>query len=80
MKAVLCPVCLGKGRIPDESFKGTTSPIDKQCHGCVGKGWVEVRENTHFTFYPYPYPPYPSYPSPPLYPSYPVNPPNYISL
>jgi DnaJ-class molecular chaperone len=54
MRAVLCPVCLGKGRIPDESFKGTTSPIDKQCHGCAGKGWVEVHEDMPQLTYYYP--------------------------
>jgi hypothetical protein len=40
---------LGKGRIPDESFKGTASPIDKQCHGCAGKGWVSVSEDQTLT-------------------------------
>ena len=41
MKAVLCPVCNGKG---------TTKSIDPtetseyKCHGCGGKGWVEVSE------------------------------------
>lgn len=33
MKAVLCPVCRGEGRYKD-----------KPCHGCGGRGWVEVRE------------------------------------
>ena len=33
--AELCPVCMGKGVIPE----GTSS---KECHGCLGKGWVTV--------------------------------------
>ena len=36
MKAELCPVCKGEGK-----YKG------EKCHGCDGKGWVEVRENNY---------------------------------
>lgn len=36
MKAQICPVCMGKGNI--------TSECNKICHGCYGKGWVEVNE------------------------------------
>ena len=32
-KAQLCPVCQGEGK-----YKG------KKCHGCDGRGWVQVRE------------------------------------
>jgi hypothetical protein len=36
-----CPVCEGKGRLPDG--KGDLdSAFAKPCHGCSGKGWVEV--------------------------------------
>lgn len=42
-RAVLCPVCQGSGK------KG-----DKTCHGCGGKGWVEIS-----TDYPKPEPPHP---------------------
>jgi len=38
MKRILCPICLGKGKIVDEG--GTN--VYKTCHGCGGKGWVEV--------------------------------------
>lgn len=39
-RAVICPVCLGKGKnLPDEI---TTSAVKIICHGCNGKGWVEV--------------------------------------
>ncbi|MEA2053494.1 MAG: hypothetical protein U9O96_00015 [Candidatus Thermoplasmatota archaeon] len=38
MKAVLCPVCNGTGKIPDpDSTVG-----EKTCHGCHGYGWVTV--------------------------------------
>lgn len=31
-EAVICPVCRGEG----------VTPTGKQCHGCDGKGWVQV--------------------------------------
>lgn len=34
MKAVLCPVCNGTGKYNEA-----------QCHGCDGRGWVEVQED-----------------------------------
>lgn len=46
----LCRVCKGSGKYKD-----------KTCHGCNGKGQVEVRDE-----YPYPFPP-----SDPVYPWYP---------
>jgi len=44
MKAVLCPVCRGEGKVTDNSNYSTTSTtqIKKTCHGCRGFGWVEV--------------------------------------
>ena len=46
MSAELCPVCNGSGVVPDPAYghQTTTSalPITKTCHGCDGKGWVEV--------------------------------------
>jgi len=48
MKAVLCPVCGGSGRLdaPNYGVPVTTSgtPIDTRpvCHGCDGRGWVAV--------------------------------------
>lgn len=42
MKPVRCPICEGKGRILDGI---PTSVLDAdQCHGCGGRGWIEVRE------------------------------------
>lgn len=40
-KAEICPVCLGSGRYKRYQ-EGFTIPIETPCHGCGGKGWVEV--------------------------------------
>jgi len=45
----ICPVCCGSGRY-----------LDKLCHGCGGKGWIEVSDDC-YPYYPYPYPIYPPY-------------------
>jgi len=43
-----CPICYGRGRLP--IYDGSTQPIvlrfatKQPCHGCGGKGWVEVAE------------------------------------
>lgn len=35
--AEICPVCYGSGKI------GAEGPVErKTCHGCNGKGWVEI--------------------------------------
>lgn len=34
--AEICPVCKGSGRIGSERHER------RDCHGCGGKGWVEV--------------------------------------
>lgn len=40
--AVRCPVCDGRGNIPDENMRAMTAMAYKGCHGCLGKGWVVV--------------------------------------
>ena len=50
MKAVICPVCNGSG-------KYGAPEILRDCHGCGGKGWVEVQDS-------YPYVPYVPHPCP----------------
>lgn len=40
--AELCPVCHGKGRLPSDDRDFTTSKWEPICHGCSGRGWVEV--------------------------------------
>ena len=64
MKAVLCPVCGGSGEVADKHNKAATTT----CHGCGGKGWVEVQDDNPPTYVPY-YPPYT--PPEPWYPTYP---------
>jgi hypothetical protein len=67
MKADLCPVCKGGGKIR----AGYGSEKDNEiieCHGCKGKGWVEVESDKEPIqiappqIYPNPY--YPYYPRP----------------
>ena len=43
MKAVLCPVCNGTGKVNLNPI-GTGANLET-CHGCQGKGWVEVAED-----------------------------------
>jgi DnaJ-class molecular chaperone len=48
MKAVLCPVCNGAGKLVDYQPGTYTSiyPQTKDCHGCGGLGWVTVPEDS----------------------------------
>ena len=39
-KAVKCPVCDGKGVV--NGIADTGAMPTTECHGCFGKGWVEV--------------------------------------
>lgn len=43
MKASLCPVCNGQGVVFGIAETGTMPT--QTCHGCKGKGWVEVSES-----------------------------------
>ena len=57
LQAQICPVCNGSGKIMSEP----TTNKDKTCHGCDGRGWVEVGTPAYLPAYPnYPweYPPY----------------------
>ena len=50
MKAILCPVCNGVGKVSVGFYNrsgdcqtwvsGTTNP--EVCHSCGGKGWIEI--------------------------------------
>lgn len=62
MKAEKCPVCNGTGKyVPPQDPYCTAVVIEQPCHGCNGKGWVEVNESTIYpTYYP-PYSPLPPY-------------------
>ncbi len=49
MKAVLCPVCNGSGKIvPLCNTYGTSTGVPQlaTCHGCGGMGWVQIEEYT----------------------------------
>lgn len=43
-----CPICYGSGRI------GVERTSRKDCHGCQGKGWIEVDDT--IPVFPGPYP------------------------
>jgi len=53
MKAVLCPLCNGRGTIFSSQNLGSSSATlyEVPCHGCHGCGWVTVPED-HFPFTP----------------------------
>ncbi len=44
VKAVVCPVCGGIGAVAKAQPTNSTSatPIVEKCHGCQGRGWIEV--------------------------------------
>ena len=48
-KAVLCPVCNGRGTT--KSIDLMEAGAEYPCNGCGGKGWVEVREDSPLPFY-----------------------------
>lgn len=56
MHCEICPICKGKGKIPNP--QNVTAPTEITCYGCDGKGWIPVPDNY--------YPPYPYYP--PIFP------------
>ena len=42
-RAQKCPVCGGTGKIVDQDDgPSTAAPQPRTCHGCGGKGWVQV--------------------------------------
>lgn len=58
MHAEICPVCKGEG----ELINGV---IKKQCHGCDGKGWIELSDDgPSYPYIPQPWYPQPWYPYP----------------
>ncbi|MCP3685419.1 MAG: hypothetical protein GY861_22435 [bacterium] len=52
MHAEVCPVCNGTGKVKDNTFRysgsSTTVPTEYICHGCNGKGWVEVNDRQRY--------------------------------
>lgn len=53
MKAVICPVCNGTGKYYSE----VTWMMDT-CHGCSGRGWVEVNDNPNTGTFEVVFPPF----------------------
>ena len=47
MHAEKCPICGGRGSIHEYGWQGKSTACDDKehvCHGCNGKGWVEVTD------------------------------------
>ncbi len=46
--AVTCPVCDGSGKVAIDSSgkldKSVAIKRDRVCHGCGGRGWVELKK------------------------------------
>lgn len=41
-QAVICPVCAGIGKVIDPDSLDSSASRKTTCHGCHGRGWVEV--------------------------------------
>ncbi len=74
MKAQRCPVCGGSGKYQVPNTESTAGPQYQPCHGCGGKGWVEVSEASPVDYPIRPiYPAYPPWPTPwPWHPNEPI--------
>ena len=50
MKAVLCPICNGRGTVcnHDLSMPRCLHPTCPTCHGCGGSGWVSVPNDVYY--------------------------------
>lgn len=65
--AELCPICKGSGYLTTD-YTPTTAGMTtaKPCHGCNGKGWIEVQDSQtvypYWVYYPIYIEPYPSQP------------------
>lgn len=45
MSAERCPICFGSGKHTLPPYLSCTAlPIERTCHGCQGRGWVETTE------------------------------------
>ena len=45
MHAEKCPVCDGEGKINQPRPNSIPDHVFVECHGCNGRGWVEVRDD-----------------------------------
>jgi hypothetical protein len=65
--AEICPICHGTGKLSAKVEEWVTTGGNvgyKTCHGCGGKGWIEVADS-YAPIYPYP-----NFPSSDPYPWY----------
>lgn len=70
--AELCPVCQGTGKITKKLKEAiTAADLCKICHGCGGKGWVEISDDDNTQPQPAKNPPPSPSPFPYLNPWYP---------
>ena len=53
-KAVKCPICEGKGKAAPEGMWAGSPDSYPTCHGCDGKGWVEVGDYEQKESWPWP--------------------------
>ena len=65
MHSEICPICSGKGKIKNSE---NTTYAEVTCHGCGGKGWIEI-SNGNLNIIPTPI--YPSSPYTPYVPDIP---------
>ncbi len=56
MHSEICPICGGKGKVKNTE---PTAGAEIGCHGCGGKGWIEVRNDNSVGIQPQPYYPTP---------------------
>lgn len=75
-KATICPVCHGTGKVTKTTVGTAGGTFEVDCHGCGGRGWVEVSDDP-MPYVPY-YPPY-NPPYDPYYPNYPSTTPWYTT-
>jgi len=43
--AEICPICHGKGKLPDDSKITAVREFKVTCYGCSGRGWIEVSDS-----------------------------------
>ena len=59
MHAEKCPVCGGSGKLPSDGR--STGFAERTCHGCGGKGWIQVQNGEREPHISVPW--YPIYPA-----------------
>ncbi len=47
-----CPICYGKGQINNVNPGDTCAERWETCHGCSGRGWIEIQDTNVYPYYP----------------------------